>query len=93
MNENAESRNLLGEMQWAPTPEEQQQLKRLVPENKLAYNIKEAAAALGVSTWLVRAEIKRGGLHKTLVGGRILISCWELVRYLISGTPMETTTP
>jgi len=76
--------NRSGEMCELPTPEEQQ-LKRMVPGNKMAYSVKEAAVALGVSTWFVRAEIKRGLLGRAQVSGRVLIPSWELVRYLVSG--------
>jgi len=75
------------------TVEEQKRMDQMVAGNKVAYSVKEAAVELGVSTWFVRAEIKRGWLGTSQLSGRVLIPGWELVRYLISGTRVNPTTP
>lgn len=50
--------------------------------NKLAYNVREAAAALGVSEWYIRDEIGKKMLATTQARGRILIPRRELDRYI-----------
>jgi hypothetical protein len=50
--------------------------------DKLAYSVKEAADALGVSAWYIRDEMNRGHLACSCPRGRQLIPRWELVRYL-----------
>ena len=50
--------------------------------NKLAYSVKEASKAIGVSEWYIREEIKSGALNCSLPRGRTLIPVWELIRYL-----------
>lgn len=75
------------------TEAEKQRMNQWVAAGKAAYSVKEAAAELGVSTWFVRAEIKRGWLQCSQVSGRVLIPGWELIRYLISGTRVGPTTP
>ena len=50
--------------------------------DKLAYNVREAAAALGVSEWYIRDEIGKKMLAVTQARGRILIPRRELERYI-----------
>lgn len=50
--------------------------------DKLAYNVREAAAALGVSEWYIRDEIGKKMLAITQARGRILIPRRELERYI-----------
>ncbi len=56
--------------------------ERIAPGNKLAYNVREAAEALGVSPWYVRDEMSLGRLGFSSARGRKIIPRWELVRYL-----------
>ena len=55
---------------------------RIAPGDKLAYNVREAAEAIGVSPWDVRDEMSRGRLGYSSARGRKIIPRWELVRYL-----------
>ena len=50
--------------------------------DKLAYSVKEAAEALGVSNWYIRDEMAQGKLAFSSPRGRQMIPRWELVRYL-----------
>ena len=59
-----------------------QHAERIAPGNKLAYNVREAAEAIGVSPWYVRDEMSRGRLGYSSARGRKIIPRWELVRYL-----------
>ncbi len=52
--------------------------------DKLAYSVKEAAEALGVSAWYIRDEMAQGHLAYSCPRGRQMIPRWELVRYLES---------
>ena len=52
--------------------------------DKLAYSVKEAAEALGVSNWYIRDEMAQGKLGYSCPRGRQMIPRWELVRYLES---------
>lgn len=52
--------------------------------DKLAYSVKEAAEAIGVSAWYIRDEMAQGHLAYSCPRGRQLIPRWELVRYLES---------
>ena len=54
---------------------------------RLAYTVKEAAAALGVSEWMVREEINRKRIHSVKMGARLLIPLWALQERL--GMPPE----
>jgi len=54
----------------------------IAPGNKLAYNVREAAEAMGVSPWYVRDEMSLGRLDFSSSRGRKIIPRWELVRYL-----------
>ena len=45
---------------------------------RLAYTVKEAAAALGVSEWMVREEIRQQRIHSVKMGARLLIPRWAL---------------
>ena len=56
--------------------------EQIAPGNKLAYNVREAAEALGVSPWYVRDEMNLGRLGFSSARGRKIIPRWELVRYL-----------
>ena len=62
---------------------------------RLAYTVKEAAAALGVSEWMVREEINQKRIHSVKMGARLLIPLWALQERL--GMPPEergsTVTP
>ena len=58
--------------------------------DKLAYSVKEAADALGVSVWYIRDEMAQGHLAFSCPRGRQLIPCWELVRYLESAMSQTT---
>ncbi len=40
---------------------------------RLAYTVREAAAAMGVSEWMVREEIRCGRIESIRMGRRILI--------------------
>jgi len=57
---------------------------KLEPE-RLAYSLREAAAALGISVGLVRLEIKRQALCPVRLGGRVMIELAEMRRYLRAG--------
>lgn len=92
MTDKAKGMTQIDGRSWMVTGAEQH-LNQLIPKNKLAYSVNEAGAALGVSTWFIRAEIKRGYLHTTGLRGRVLIPIWELVRYLLAGVHTETPTP
>jgi len=50
--------------------------------DKLAYSVKEAAEALGVSNWYIRDEMAQGKLAFSCPRGRQMIPRWELIRYL-----------
>ncbi len=76
-----------------PPPKSRQSSQGIVPNipiscSKLAYSVKEAAAAIGVSEWYIREEIKLGKLGFCGTRGRIIIPVWELIRYL--GENMRT---
>jgi excisionase family DNA binding protein len=58
--------------------------------NKLAYSVKEAAEALGVSAWYIRDEMAQGHLAFSCPRGRQMIPRWELVRYLESAMSQTT---
>ena len=45
------------------------------PQPRRAYTVAEAAAALGVSTWLVREQCRTGQLRSVRLGARIVIPC------------------
>ena len=66
------------------------QAARKDPGTKLAYSVREAADAIGVSAWYIRDEMSRGVLHYSAARGRQLIPRWELMRYL--ETNMDTAT-
>ena len=57
--------------------------------DKLAYSVKEAAEALGVSNWYIRDEMAQGKLAFSSPRGRQMIPRWELIRYLEAS--MNTT--
>ncbi len=40
---------------------------------RIAYTVKETAAALGVSEWMIREEIRTGKIESIRMGSRILI--------------------
>ena len=50
--------------------------------DKLAYSVKEAAEALGISIWLMKEEIYSGRIYHTKVGTRVLIPRWALEKRL-----------
>ena len=45
------------------------------PQQRRAYTVAEAAAALGVSAWLVREQCRTGQLRCVRLGARIVIPC------------------
>ncbi len=47
---------------------------------RITYSVKEAAAALGVSEWMVREEIRVGRIDSVRFGARILIPRQALER-------------
>jgi len=53
-----------------------------VSENRLAYDLKEFAAMVGISVELVRKEIGRDRLRPSRLGRRIVIARSEAIRYL-----------
>ena len=55
---------------------------------RLAYSVKETAAALGVSEWMVREELRTGRIDSVRLGSRILIPHRELERLV---NPPELT--
>ena len=55
--------------------------------DRIAYTVKEAAAALGVSAWTIREEIRTGRLESVRLGTRILIPRRALERLV--ETPAE----
>ena len=57
--------------------------------DKLAYSVKEAAEAIGVSVWYIRDEMTQGHLAYSCPRGRQMIPRWELVRYLESAMSSE----
>lgn len=52
--------------------------------SKLGFSAAEAAAAIGVSTWFIYEEIKRGLLGCSILHGRKIIPRWTLEEYLRS---------
>ena len=49
---------------------------------KKAYTVAEAAEVLGVSGWLVREAVRRGELHGTRIGARIIIPAAAIDKFL-----------
>lgn len=49
---------------------------------KKAYSVDEAAEVLGVSGWLVREAVRRGELHGTRIGKRIIIPAAAIDKFL-----------
>ena len=58
---------------------------------RLAYTVKEAATALGVSEWMVREEVRQQRIHSVKMGARLLIPRWALEQRL--GMAAETPPP
>ncbi len=56
--------------------------------DRIAYSVKEAAAALGVSEWMVREEVRTGRIDSVRLSSRILIPRRELDRLV---NPPELT--
>ena len=50
---------------------------------RITYSVKEAAAALGVSEWMVREEIRVGRIDSVRFGARILIPRQALDRLAV----------
>ena len=50
---------------------------------RITYSVKEAAAALGVSEWMVREEIRVGRIDSVRFGDRILIPRQALERLVV----------
>ena len=55
---------------------------------RITYSVKEAAAALGVSEWMVREEIRVGRIDSVRFGARILIPRQALER--LAGNSEQT---
>ncbi len=58
---------------------------------RLAYTVKEAAEALGVSEWMVREEIRQHRIYSVKMGARLLIPRRALEERL--GLVAETPPP
>ena len=58
------------------------QIEQRSTSDKLAYSVKEAAEAIGVSAWYIRDEMAQGRLAYSCPRGRQMIPRWELIRYL-----------
>lgn len=59
-------------------------MKRTAPK-KLAFNVAEAAAALGVSRWTISREIADGKLQASRIRGRVLVLASSIERLLAIG--------
>ena len=57
--------------------------------DRLAYSVKEAAEALGVSEWTIREEIYRKRIFAVNLGRRLIIPRWAL-EDLLSNTNSES---
>jgi excisionase family DNA binding protein len=65
--------------------------KRTRPEvEKIAHSLAEAAEMTGLSKGHLRNEYKRGKLHFTRSGRRVLVTDEELKRYLAEGSVKGT---
>ena len=49
---------------------------------RMAYTVREAATALGVSEWMVREEINQKRIYSIKMGTRLLIPRWALEQRL-----------
>lgn len=58
---------------------------------KLAYSVREAAAAIGVSVGQMYNIVHITDFPKKVVGGKILIPVKSLERWLENGEPAEIT--
>jgi excisionase family DNA binding protein len=58
---------------------------------RLAYSVREAAAALGVSSRTIVREIQRGHLRAARVGKRVLVPQSELERLISEGCTTPQT--
>jgi excisionase family DNA binding protein len=58
--------------------------------DKLAYSVREAAQALGISEWSVRRAIEAGRLPAVRFGSRIVIPRFALERTLMELASRET---
>jgi len=56
---------------------------------RLAYTVKETAAALGVSEWMVREEIHQKCIYSFKMGTRLLIPRWALEERLGMATEAQ----
>ncbi len=56
---------------------------------RIAYSVKEAASALGVSEWMVREEIRTGKIESIRMGKRILIPRATLERLVSMPAPND----
>lgn len=61
--------------------------------DRLAYSVKEAAEALGVSEWIVREEIYRGRIFALNIGRRLIIPRWSLEDLLSRPDPESDANP
>ncbi len=60
---------------------------------RLAYSVREAAAALGVSTRTIVREIKRGHLQAVRVSRRVVIPTTALTQYLKNAPEHNVSIP
>ena len=63
---------------------------QVLPPDKLAYNVREAAKAIGVSESTIWRDIQEGGLRPVKYRGRTLILREELEARLHEATPSAT---
>ncbi len=61
--------------------------------DRLAYSVKEAAEALGVSEWKVREEIYRKRIFAVNLGRRLIIPRWALEDLLSRTDPESDANP
>lgn len=64
----------------APAPPKPKKVIDL--NSKIGFSVSEAAAAVGVSAWLLYEEIKQQNIGCTMIRGRKVISRWALDEYL-----------
>jgi excisionase family DNA binding protein len=58
----------------------------------LVYDLRGAAAQLAHSPWTIRRWIRLGRLHPTRLGGKVLVTHAELLRFLQEGQQERVAT-
>jgi hypothetical protein len=71
-----------GNIEETTREKSQMQAAAQISENRLAYDLKEFAAMVGISVELARKEIARDRLRPSRLGRRLVISRSEALRYL-----------